>query len=46
MLLIICCVCCVRYGACRPPGATGDSSASCVDVSEEEDVVAVYNSCK
>ncbi|KAI8469926.1 MAG: P-loop containing nucleoside triphosphate hydrolase protein, partial [Monoraphidium minutum] len=30
----------------RPPGATGDSSSSCVDVSEDEDVVAVYNPTK
>jgi hypothetical protein len=30
----------------RPPGATGDGSASCVGVSEEEDVLAVYNPAK
>ncbi|KIY97076.1 Kinesin-4 [Monoraphidium neglectum] len=31
---------------CVPPGATGDGSASCVGVSEEEDVLAVYNPAK
>jgi hypothetical protein len=36
----------VPHRAARPPGVTGDTSFSCVDVNDEEEVVAVYNPAK